>query len=72
MAIRSFHSLKALADHFDGVVYKDTDDDSLLVHEVMNNAWHRYAWTHGKREIKFVESLMGGELPLLIQVYPAL
>jgi hypothetical protein len=72
MAVQSFHSLQALADHFDGVVYKDTHDDSLLVHEVLNNDWHRYAWTHGKREIKFVESLSGSDLPILLQVYPAL
>ena len=72
MAIRSFHSLKALAEHFDSVVYKDTSDDSMLVHEVLKNTWHRYAWTHGKREIKFVESLNGGELPILLQIYPIL
>lgn len=72
MAVQSFHSLKALAEHFDGVVYKDTRNDTLLVHEVLNNSWHRYAWTHGKREIKFVESMAGSELPLLLQVYPPL
>jgi len=72
MAVQSFHSLKALADHFDDVVYKDTRNDSLLVHEVLNNQWHRYTWTHGKREIKFVETLNGSDLPILIQVYPPL
>ena len=72
MAVQSFHSLQALAEHFDGVVYKDTVDDSLLVHELINNNWHRYTWTHGKREIKFVETLAGNELPILLQVYPKL
>lgn len=72
MAVQSFHSLKALAAHFDDVVYKDTRNDSLLVHEVLNNQWHRYMWTHGKREIKFVETLNGSDLPILLQVYPPL
>ncbi len=72
MAVQAFHSLAALAEHFDGVAYKDTSDDSLLVHEVLNNHWHRYTWTHGKREIKFVETLAGNDLPILVQVYPAL
>ena len=72
MAVQSFHSLQALAEHYDDVVYQDTVDDSLLVHELMNNDWHRYAWTHGKREIKFVETLSGNDLPILLQVYPAL
>ncbi len=71
MAVRSFHSLKALATHFDGHVYGDSLDDSLLVNDVLNSCWHRYAWTHGKREIKFVETITG-ELPLIVQIYPAL
>lgn len=72
MAIKTFHSLKALADHFDGPVYRDTLNDSLLVQDELNNVWHRYAWTQGQREIKFRATLLGGELPLLVQVYPAL
>jgi hypothetical protein len=71
MAIKTFHSLKALADHFDGTVYRDTLNDSLLVQDELNNVWHRYTWTQGRREIKFRETLLGGELPLMVQVYPA-
>ena len=44
-------------------------DDSLLVQDEMNNVWHRYAWTHGQREIKFRETL-AGELPIMVQIYP--
>lgn len=71
MAVLSFHSLKALAEQFDGVVYEDSLDNSLLVHDVLNSRWHRYAWTHGRREIKFVETLTG-DLPIVVQIYPAL
>ncbi|MEZ4861889.1 MAG: hypothetical protein R3C14_11290 [Caldilineaceae bacterium] len=71
MAIQNFHSLQALAQHFDSVVYQDTLDDSLLVNDTLNNIWHRYAWSHGRREIKFVESL-SNDLPILVQVYPPL
>ena len=70
--IKTFASLAVLADHFDGTVYRDTTDDTLLVHDVVNNLWHRYRWTQGHREIKFWETLLGGELPLMVQVYPAL
>ena len=70
MAIKTFPSLKTLAENFDGVVYRDTLDDSLLVQDVVNNVWHRYRWTQGKREIKFWETLLGGELPIMVQEYP--
>ncbi len=70
--IKTFDSLKRLAEHFDGIVYRDTLNDSLLVHDPVNNIWCRYVWAQGKREIKFRESLLGGELPIMVQVYPAL
>jgi hypothetical protein len=70
MAIKTFASLRDLAEQFDGVVYRDTLDDSLLVQDVVNNVWHRYRWTQGRREIKFWETLLGGELPIMVQEYP--
>ena len=57
---------------FDDVVYRDTLDDSLLVQDVVNNVWHRYRWTQGRREIKYWETLLGGELPLMVQEWPRL
>ncbi len=71
MAVLSFHSLHALANRFDGIVYEDSLDNSLLVNDVLNSCWHRYAWTHGKREIKFVETITG-DLPIIVQIYPTL
>jgi hypothetical protein len=70
MAIKTFDSLRDLAEQFDGFVYRDTLDDSLLVHDVTNNVWHRYRWTQGKREIKFWETLLGGDLPIMVQEWP--
>lgn len=72
MAIKTYATLMDLAEGFDGVVYRDTLDDSLLVQDVTNNVWHRYRWTAGKREIKFWETLLGGELPLMVQEWPRL
>lgn len=72
MAIKTFDTLKDLADHFDSEVYRDTLNDSLLVQDITNNVWHRYTWTPGKREIKFRETLLGGELPIMLQVWPRL
>jgi hypothetical protein len=70
MPIKIFTSLPDLAEHFDGVVYRDTGNDTLLVQDEMHNVWHRYRWTQGRREIKFWETLMGGELPIMVQVWP--
>ena len=69
MAIKTFDDLQSLSEHFDHPVFKDTLDDTLIVYEQMVNTWHRYRWTPGHREIKFVES-MSGELPIMVQVYP--
>lgn len=70
MAIKTFDSLHVLAGKFNGLVFRDTANDSLIVHDVINNVWHRYAWTQGKREIKYRETLRGEELPIMVQVYP--
>lgn len=70
MAIKTFATLRDLAEHFDGVVYRDTLDDSLLVQDVVGNVWHRYRWSQGRREIKFWETVLGGELPIMVQEYP--
>jgi hypothetical protein len=72
MAIKTFATLRDLAEDFDGLVYRDTGDGSLLVQDVTHNCWHRYRWTQGRREIKYWETLAGGELPLMVQEYPAL
>jgi hypothetical protein len=72
MATLTFHSLKALAAPFGGTVYRDLHDDSLLVQDVTHNCWHRYRWTQGQREIKYVQTLLGSELPIMLQIYPSL
>jgi hypothetical protein len=72
MAIKTFSTLRDLAEHFDGIVYRDMGDDSLLVQDITHHVWHRYRWTHGRREIKFRETLAGGDLPILVQEYPQL
>jgi len=69
MAIKTFDSLADLSEYFDSNVFRDIMDDSLLVQDEMNNVWHRYAWTHGQREIKFRGTLTG-ELPIMVQIYP--
>ncbi|RIK37018.1 MAG: hypothetical protein DCC55_25540 [Chloroflexi bacterium] len=70
MPIKTFATLAMLAEHFDGVIYRDTLDDSLLVQDEVNNVWYRYRWTQGKREIKYWETLQGSELPLMVQEWP--
>ncbi|GEM_PF-961656 len=72
MAIQTFDDLQMLSEHFDSVVYTDTLTGALLVEDIRHNVWHRYTWTPGKREIKFRETIAGGELPILLQVYPKL
>ena len=72
MAIKTFDTLQDLGEHFDSEIYRDIMNDSLLVQDVTNNIWYRYSWTPGKREIKFRETLLGGELPIMVQVYPQL
>ena len=71
MAIQTFDSLYDLSEHFDSPVFEDITDDSLLVHEQMQSIWHRYRWTHGKREIRYQETF-SGELPIMVQIYPKL
>jgi hypothetical protein len=70
--IRTFDSLQRLAEQFSGVVYRDPATDALLVQDETHNVWHRYTWSQGKREIKFRATLLGGELPILVQEWPRL
>jgi hypothetical protein len=71
MTIKTFHSLAALAARFDGVVFQSIEGDALFVHDRMRSTWYAYRWTKGQREIVFVRQVED-ELPIMIQVYPAL
>ena len=70
MAIKTFDTLAELSKRYNSPVFRDTENDSLIVQDVIHNVWHRYAWTQGKREIKYRETLRGEELPIMVQVYP--
>lgn len=70
MAILTFDELSDLSEHFDSPIFEDTLDQTLLVEDKMNHKWLRYRWSHGKREIQYLEDLEG-ELPLVVQVYPS-
>ena len=69
MAPKTFDDIFAVYEHFNTPVYRDMLDDTLLVHDPTHFIWYRYRWTHGRRELKFVESLES-ELPIMVQVYP--
>lgn len=71
MAIKVFESVDTLGAHFNGEVFRSVEDDTLFVFDKRHNAWLRYRWTRGKREVRFVEEFEGG-LPLVTQIYPAL
>lgn len=71
MAIKTFDSLRSLSEHFNSPVFRDISNDTLLVEDVPNHQWHRYEWSHGKRELTFRETF-SGELPIITQIYPAL
>lgn len=71
MPIKAFDSLASLSAWFEGPVFRDISDDSLLVEDVVHHVWHRYEWSHGKREIVY-RGTFDGELPLIAQVYPPL
>jgi hypothetical protein len=70
MVIKTFDTVADLGERFDSEVFKDISDETLFVYNRTNNTWYRYRWAPGKREIRFVEAV-SGELPLVIQVYPA-
>ncbi len=69
MVIKTFDSIEALAQRFDSEVFQDISDETLYVYRRADNAWYRYRWTSGRREIRFLEQCTG-ELPLVVQVYP--
>lgn len=71
MAPKTFDDVPAIYERFQSPVYRDMADDSLLVYDGTHFLWYRYRWTHGRREIKYVESLEG-ELPIMVQIYPAM
>lgn len=71
MPIKAFDSLASLAAQYNGPVFRDIADDSLLVQDIIHNQWFRYEWSHGKREIVY-RGKVDGELPLIMQEYPAL
>ena len=70
MAIKTFDTISELSRRYNGPVFRDTANDSLIVQDIINNNWHRYVWTHGKRETKYRETLRGEEVPIMVQVYP--
>lgn len=69
MVIKTFDSLEALGSRFDSEVFQDISDESLYVYHRTDNAWYRYRWTSGKREIRLVEQCASA-LPIVVQVYP--
>lgn len=71
MPVKGFDSVADLGDAFDTEVFRAVSDDMLFVFDRGKNAWHRYRWTRGKREIRFVDTHQG-ELPLVTQVYPSI
>lgn len=71
LPIKTFDTLRDLSEHFDSEVFRDMNDDSLLVQDRAESRWYRYAWTPGEREINFIE-VNEGALPIVVQVYPRL
>ena len=67
--IKTFDSVAMLGDQYESEVFRDISDESLFVYSRVNNAWYRYRWTSGNREVRFVEEI-DGELPIVVQVYP--
>jgi hypothetical protein len=69
VVIKSFDTVKALGDRFESEVFEDIDDGTFCVYDRTNNVWHRYRWTPGRREIRYVGEITDG-LPIVVQVYP--
>ena len=70
MIIKSFDSLQALGDRFDSEVFRDITDGTFYVYDRVSNLWYRYRLAPGKREINYLQSIRGEELPIVTQVYP--
>ena len=69
MVLKTFDDLPALADAFDGTVFRDISADTLYVYDKRHSQWHEYRWAAGKREIVY-QGPHPGELPLVTQAYP--
>lgn len=69
MAIKTFGSLSDLGDYYRGEVFRSIDDDTLFIFDSRQYRWLRYRWSQGRRELRFVEEVVGG-LPIVTQVYP--
>ena len=69
MPIKGFDTVEALGEHFAGEVYRGVGDETLFVFDSVANCWHRYRWTRGKREIRYLGPL-ATDLPLVVQIYP--
>ena len=67
--IKTFDSVDILGDSLQSELFQDITDESLFVYRKLDNAWYRYQWTSGKREIRFAEEI-SGELPIVVQIYP--
>ena len=70
MAILTFDTLSDISEHFNGPVFEDTLDQTLLVKDELNHRWLRYRWSHGKREIQFLEDIESDDMPIMLQIYP--
>jgi len=69
MVIKTFDSVEALGRRFDSEVFQDISDETLYVYNRTDNAWYRYRWTSGKREVRLLEQCASA-LPIVVQVYP--
>lgn len=71
MAIHTFDTLASLSEWYQSEVFQEISAERLYVHNRRENHWYCYKWASGRREIMFVEEV-GGDLPLVMQVYPEL
>ena len=69
MAIKGFDSLQSLGEWYESEVFQDITTDLLYVYHARENQWLCYKWSSGRREIAFLKKV-GGDLPIVTQVYP--